>query len=194
VIASGESSGVNVFGGQRLASGRTDPGRLATMRAVASSEPCSVVNPSRLKSVSGPLEEPTHCYTGEGLWRWGRTGDKHPSLLPAYGWWHVWKERCHKSGKVSVTAQTRSSGKDPPYNQGTGKSAGVVETGGSGRISDEGRDNITRLEQRTRGLRWSLQQPEAGGVDNTHRQGRAACERRRLYQTSHPLEECRPGA
>jgi hypothetical protein len=35
-----------------------------------------------------------------------------------------------------------------------GKSAGVAETGGSGRSSDEGRDNITRLEPRTRGLRW----------------------------------------
>ena len=65
-----------------------------------------------------------------------------------------------------------------------GKSAGVGETGGSGRSSEEGRDNITRPEPRTRGLRWLFIKPEAGGVDNTHREGKTACERRRLYQTS----------
>src|SRR6266446_1941831 len=43
-----------------------------------------------------------------------------------------------------------------------GKSVGVVETGGSGRRSDERRDNTTLLEPRTRGPRWSSQRPEAG--------------------------------
>ncbi len=45
-----------------------------------------------------------------------------------------------------------------------GKSVGVVETGGSGRSSDDERDNITLSEQRTRGLGWSFIEPEAGGV------------------------------
>ena len=43
-----------------------------------------------------------------------------------------------------------------------GKSVGVVETGGSGRSSEDGRDNRTLLEPRTRGLRWSSDCPEAG--------------------------------
>ena len=50
----------------------------------------------------------------------------------------------------------------------TGKSAGVVETGGSGRTSEDEWDNRTHSEQRTRGLRWLFTEPEAGGVDNTH--------------------------
>lgn len=42
-----------------------------------------------------------------------------------------------------------------------GKSVGVVETGGSGRSSNDGGDNRTLLEPRTRGLRWSSCRPEA---------------------------------
>ncbi len=41
---------------------------------------------------------------------------------------------------------------------------GVAETGGSGRRSEDEWDNITHLEQRTRGLRGSFKQPEAGGL------------------------------
>ena len=43
-----------------------------------------------------------------------------------------------------------------------GKAAGVGETGGSGRSSEEERDNITRWEPRTRGPWWSQRRPEAG--------------------------------
>lgn len=42
-----------------------------------------------------------------------------------------------------------------------GKSVGVVETGGSGRSSEDGRDNRTLLEPRTRGLRWWAHCPAA---------------------------------
>ena len=42
-----------------------------------------------------------------------------------------------------------------------GKSVGVVETGGSGRSSEDGRDNKTLLEPRPRGLRWLSHWPEA---------------------------------
>jgi hypothetical protein len=47
---------------------------------------------------------------------------------------------------------------------------GVVETGGSGRRSEDEGDTITHSEQRTRGPRGSLPEPAAGGVDNTHRE------------------------
>ncbi len=53
-----------------------------------------------------------------------------------------------------------------------GKSAGAVETGGSGRSSTDIRDNITLAEPRTRGLRWLCNEPEVGGVDNTHHMAR----------------------
>jgi hypothetical protein len=42
-----------------------------------------------------------------------------------------------------------------------GKSVGVVETGGSGCSSEDGRDNRTLLEPRPRGLRWLSYWPEA---------------------------------
>ena len=85
-------------------------------------------------------------------------------------------------------AQTRGITRHP------GKSAGVVETGGSGRRSVEGRDNTTLLEQRTRGLRWSCRAPEAGGVDNPHHKGKRAGRGRRPYQTADLRGVCRPGA
>src|SRR4029450_5609633 len=83
-------------------------------------------------------------------------------------------------GRSVVTKQGRSRGQPRPGRRAktrgitrqSGKSTGVVETGGSGRRSVEGRDNITLPEQRTRGLRWSSRAPEAGGVDNTHRIGK----------------------
>jgi hypothetical protein len=43
-----------------------------------------------------------------------------------------------------------------------GKAGGAVETDGSGRSSEEERDNRTLSERRTRGLRWLLKWPEAG--------------------------------
>ena len=105
-------------------------------------------------------------------------------------------------GRSVVIKQGRSRGQPRPgrraqtrsITSNAGKSAGVVETGGSGRRSVEGRDNITLLEQRTRGLRWSFRVPEAGGVDNTHRQGKRAGRRRRPYQTADLRGVCRPGA
>ena len=57
-------------------------------------------------------------------------------------------------------------GQGPWYNQAIpGKSGGVVEIRGSGHGSEEGEDNITFPERRTRGPRWSLlREPEAGRV------------------------------
>src|SRR5262249_59501828 len=74
-------------------------------------------------------------------------------------------------GRSVVTKQGRSRGQPRPgrraqtrgITRDAGKSTGVVETGGSGRRSVEGRDNRTLPEQRTRGLRWSCRAPEAGG-------------------------------
>jgi hypothetical protein len=47
-----------------------------------------------------------------------------------------------------------------------GKAGGAIETGGSGRSSEEERDNRTLSEQRTRGPRWLLKWPEAWLVEN----------------------------
>jgi hypothetical protein len=57
-------------------------------------------------------------------------------------------------------------GQGPWYNQAIpGKSGGVVEIRASGHGSEEGEDNITFPERRTRGPRWSLlREPEAGRV------------------------------
>jgi hypothetical protein len=63
---------------------------------------------------------------------------------------------------VSATAQTKSSGAASCITNVLGKSGGVVETGGSGRSSEDGRDMITLSEQRARGSRRSLSWPEAG--------------------------------
>ena len=53
-----------------------------------------------------------------------------------------------------MAAQTKSSGKDLRYNQGSpGKSGGVVEIRASGHGSEEGEDSITFPERRTRGPR-----------------------------------------
>jgi hypothetical protein len=79
-------------------------------------------------------------------------------------------------GRSAETKQGRSRGqprlgrraKTQRITSDPGKSVGVLETGGSGRRSDEEWDNRTHLGQRTRGLRGSFNQPEAGGVDNTH--------------------------
>ena len=48
----------------------------------------------------------------------------------------------------------------------TVKGAGVTKTGGSGRSSDEVRDNITLAEPRPRGPRWPFERPETWSVDN----------------------------
>ena len=57
-------------------------------------------------------------------------------------------------------------GQGPWYNQAIpGKSGGAVEIRASGHGSEEGEDNITFPERRTRGPRWSLlREPEAGRV------------------------------
>ena len=81
-------------------------------------------------------------------------------------------------GRSAETKQGRSRGqprlgrraKTQRITSDPGKSVGVLETGGAGRRSEDEWDNRTHLEQRTRGLRGSLQEPAAGGVDNTHRE------------------------
>lgn len=177
-----------------MTSGRTSPGRQATMRAAASSEHCSVDSSPRQKLVLGSMEEPTRCYSGEGP-----GGEEGPEICT-----HTSSRRRGGGtyGRSVVTKQGRSRGQPRPGRRAktrsitshAGKSAGVVETGGSGRRSDEGRDNTTLLEQRTRGLRWLLRAPEAGGVDNTHRDGKRAGRGRRRYQTDDLRGACRPGA
>ena len=81
--------------------------------------------------------------------------------------------RSRRQPRAGCRAQTRGITSAP------GKSVGVVETGGSGRRSEDGRDNRTLLERRTRGLRWLFREPEAGGVDHTHRKGKRAGRGRR---------------
>ena len=63
--------------------------------------------------------------------------------------------RSRRQPRPGRRAQTRGITSEP------GKSVGVVETGGSGRSSNDGGDNRTLLEPRTRGLRWSSHRPEA---------------------------------
>jgi hypothetical protein len=164
------------------------------MRAVASSEPCSVVNVSRLKSVSGTWRSRPTARLGKAS---GGGEDleigTHLSSRRTEGGTHGRtvasnQGRSQRQPRPSRRAKTRS------ITSQTGKSAGVVETGGSGRSSHDGRDNITQPEQRTRGLRWWFMTPEAGGADHAHREGKRAPERRRLYQTAHGMGECGLGA
>jgi hypothetical protein len=72
--------------------------------------------------------------------------------------------------RAGCGAKTRGITSDP------GKAAGVSETGGSGRSSEEERDNITRSEPRTRGPWWLQRKPEAGWSEKPTRDGRRAKE------------------
>ena len=86
---------------------------------------------------------------GSGTWRrgsdskWGRS------------------QRQPRSGR---RAKTLCITRDP------GKSERAAEIRRSGRSSDDGRDNITLPEQRTRGPRWRLERPDASSVENTDAQ------------------------
>jgi hypothetical protein len=112
------------------------------------------------------MREPSPTLLGEGEDDGEGTGPMHLSFPPAYRHWHAEKGEWLKVGTVSMAAQTKSSGKDPRYNQGSpGKSGGVVEIRTSGHCSEDGKDSITFPERRTRGPGWSLlSEPEAGRV------------------------------
>ncbi len=120
----------------------------------------------------GVLEEPTCSSLGEGLRdrgrlemctrsssrRWG-DGTYGGIADPKRG-------RSWRQPRPGRRARTCCISRDPV------KSARVSKTGGSGSSSDEARDNITLAEQRSRGLRWSFEWPEAWSADNAgcHRQ------------------------
>jgi hypothetical protein len=113
----------------------------------------------------GVVEEPTHFRSEEGHGSRGsrgygpcfssrRRGDgtRGRSADPKQG-------RCRPRPRPSRRART------PCITNELGKSGGAVETGGSGRSSVDGGDNITSSERRARGSRWSLlSEPEAGWV------------------------------
>ena len=131
------------------------------MRAVPSSERCSVVSKSPTEAGVGwdggadalfccgkpqgagrPLGYPRSSSRRRGDGTQGRSVD-------------LKQGRSRRQPRLGRRAQTCGRTSAP------GKSVGVVETGGSGRRSEEGRDNRTLLEPRPRGLRWWSYWPEA---------------------------------
>jgi hypothetical protein len=77
---------------------------------------------------------------------------------------------------------------------GPGKAAGANETGGSGRSSEEERDNTTRSEPRTRGPGWSPRGgPRLGGLRNPP-EGQEGQRATKALSNWGAVEVCRPGA
>ena len=131
------------------------------MRAVPSSERCSVVSKSPTEAGvgwDGGADALFCCGKPQGAGRQlgyprsssRRRGDGTPgrSVDSKQG-------RSRRQPRPGRRAQTYGITSAP------GKSVGVGETGGSGRSSKDGRDNRTLLEPRTRGLRWWSHCPEA---------------------------------
>ncbi len=102
--------------------------------------------------------------SGEGCWRVApgsssrRRGDGTHGRITDPKQGRSWRQP--RSGRRAKTCCISS---DPV------KSAGVSKAGGSGRSSEDGRDNRTLPERRTRGLRWPLERPEAWSADNADR-------------------------
>jgi hypothetical protein len=131
------------------------------LRAVASSEHCSVVS-----------KFPTEAGVG-----WERGADalfccgKPLGAVKCLGYRRSSSRRRGDGteGRSVDPKQGRSRRQPRPgrraqtcgITSGPGKSVGGVETGGSGRSSEDGRDNRTLPEPRPRGLRWSSHRPEA---------------------------------
>ena len=147
------------------ASGRTGTGERATMRAAASSEHCSVETLHlHKKPVAGKGGDDPLISRGSP-WDWGRIGYCTQSSSRRRGGGTHGRSTAVKQGRSRRQPVSGRRAKTFCITSDPGKSGGVAETGGSGRISVEGRDNRTLSEQRTRGSRWSRNRPEAGLVD-----------------------------
>jgi len=98
----------------------------------------------------------------------GQTGVPRPSSRRRGGGTHR-RSGDPKQGRSRRQPRPGRRAKTRSITSGPGKAAGVSETGGSGRSSEEERDNTTRSEPRTRGLWWSQRRPEAGWSENPTR-------------------------
>jgi hypothetical protein len=116
----------------------------ANWRSATSSEACSVVMwPAKAgKGRAEPLG-------------FGRRPWKAPLILEpvlknssAYGAWNV-KQAVVGTGEALLGPRPAGMRSAPAYNRRTREVAGSREGVGGGRSSDDGRDNITRLERRT---------------------------------------------
>lgn len=162
-----ESSKVKVLGGRRETS-RSDWHRRASKHAGRSMKrTLKRRNRSPTGASVGGVEKPTRFTLGEGHGDLGENWRCAPEFFSrrledgTYGRITVPKQgRSWGQPRLGRRAKTRCIISDP------GKSAGVSKTGGSGRRSKDGRDNITLPEQRPRGRRWSLEWPEAWSADN----------------------------
>jgi hypothetical protein len=129
-----------------LGAERSDPtGGRAKLGAAAESEHCQrrkdVLREAGCRAMSNcralfPGRRPTD--DGQG------NGPVQPSSAPAQGWWHQGNGWHSKAGKVSEP-------RGPTRKPGTGEASGGVETGGSGRSSEDAADNRTAVERRARG-------------------------------------------
>jgi hypothetical protein len=107
------------------------------------------------------MEEPTPCSVEEGLGERGKTGGPRPSSRRRGDGTHR-RSGDPKQGRSRRQPRSGRRAKTRRITSAPGKAAGVGETGGSGRSSEEERDNMTLSEQRTRGPRWLPNWPEAG--------------------------------
>ena len=152
-----ESSGRKSSAAGDVSPGRIGPGGRATARAVASRTPMvSVETLARLKPMSGLLEEPTHLGNEEGDRSRDASGIGTCFSSRRRGDGTRGRSADPKWGRSRRQPRPGRRARPPCITNVLGKSGGAAETGGSGRSSVEGRDNITLLERRARGSRWLL--------------------------------------
>jgi hypothetical protein len=137
---------------------RSDPsGGQANSGAAAESEHCSVEMASHVKRVVGYRAAEPDSRMGEGQWTLPKQRARAGSVCS--GAWVVapaeWSVTQSREGLKAVRPEVQAS---------NGEAEGGPETGGSGRSSDDARDNITLAEQRTRGTAacagWARTRPD----------------------------------
>jgi hypothetical protein len=180
---------------EALGAERSDPsGGQANSGAAAESEHCSVETASHVKRVVGYRAAEPDSRMGEGQWtllkqRARAGGVCSGAWVVAPAEWSVTQSR--EGLKVArPDAQARER-----------KAHGDFETGGSGRSSDDARDNKTLAEQRTRGTAacagWARTRPDMP-LWATGESGRVAKGAPRARQTrlrrgrAHPGGTCGP--
>ena len=115
---------------------------------------------------SGHEEEPTPCFVEEGPGQRGQTGVLRASSRRR-GDGTQRRSTDPKQGRSRRQPRPGRRARTCGITSGPGKAAGVDETGGSGRSSEERRNSIPLQERRTRGPWWSRRTPGPGWEDQT---------------------------
>jgi len=165
-----------------LRAARSDPsGGRANSGAAAESEHCSVETASHVKRVVGYRAAEPDSRMGEGQWTLPKQRARAGGVCS--GAWVV------APAEWSVTQSREGLEAARPDAQARERKAhGGLETGGSGRSSDDARDNTTLAEQRTRGTAacagWARTRPDMPFWANGNQRSSS---RRRTKGASNPL-------